>query len=140
MKHSSLWMIFKKFLYSYGIPIFIEYSFLFTRFRARKTILGARLCMWEVIPLKEQTCTLLIITWYGGIKCTKFVLKFLIGKNALSISVLFTAPFLYIKLFQFMWWLPSMDQELALENSSSAAIINYLKSAKYLNIRLRQIY
>ena len=40
----------------------------------------------------------------------------------------------------------AMDQELVLENSSSAAvymlpnIIIYLKAIKYLNIRLRQIY
>ena len=59
----------------------------YTRFCAHKIILGARLCIWEIVHLKEKTCTLLI-TWYGGRKCTKLVSKPLIAKNCLSISVL----------------------------------------------------
>ena len=31
-------------------------------FRARKTVLGARVCTWEIVPIKEETYTLLIIT------------------------------------------------------------------------------
>ena len=59
----------------------------YTRFCAHKIILGARLCIGELVHLKEKTCTLLI-TWYGGRKCTKLVSKPLIAKNCLSISVL----------------------------------------------------
>ena len=41
---------------------FIDYKFLYTRFRARKTVLGARPCTWEIRCVNEQTSTLLIIT------------------------------------------------------------------------------
>ena len=57
---------------------------------------------------KEQMCMLRITTWYNGRKCTKLVSKFLAAKNGLSISVLCTAPFLKIILFQFTWRLPSI--------------------------------
>ena len=57
---------------------------------------------------KEKMCMLLITTWYNGRKCTKLVSKFLVAKNGLSFSVLCTAPFLKIILFQFTWWLPSI--------------------------------
>ena len=30
---------------------------------AHKTVLGVRPCMWEIVPIKEQACTLLILTW-----------------------------------------------------------------------------
>ena len=66
----------------------------YTRFLARKTVLGARPCTWEIAPVKEQKCTLLITTWYGGRKCIKLVFKPLAAKSGLSISVLCTAPFL----------------------------------------------
>ena len=54
---------------------FINYKFLCTRFRARKTVLGARSCAWKIVHVKEQMCTLLIITRHGGRNCTKLVLK-----------------------------------------------------------------
>ena len=50
--------------------------------------------MWEIVHKKEQTCTLVIITSYGGRNCAKLVLKPLAAKNGLSISVLYIAPFL----------------------------------------------
>ena len=65
-------------------------------------------CTWKIVHIKEQTCTLLIITWYGDRNCTKLVLKPLAAKNGLSVSVLYIAPFLQIILFQFTWWLPSI--------------------------------
>ena len=43
--------------------------------------------------LGAHPCTLLIIT-YGSRNCTKLILKFLIAKNSLSISVLHIVPFL----------------------------------------------
>ena len=61
---------------------FINYNFLYMRFRARKTDLGARPCMCDIVPVKEQTCNLSIVTWCGRRKCTKLVLKPLAGKNA----------------------------------------------------------
>ena len=64
------------------------------RFGARKTVLGARSCTWEIVLVKEQTRTLLIITSYGSRNCTKLVLKHFAAKNGPSISVLCTAPFL----------------------------------------------
>ena len=69
-------------------------NFSYTRFCACKTILGACPCMWEIMPVKEQTYMSLIITWYGGRKCTKLVLKPLAAKSDLSFSVLCTTPFL----------------------------------------------
>ena len=65
---SSLYIVFR-------LQAFINYNLLYTRFHAHKIALGARLCMWESVHVKEQMCTLLIITWYGGRNCTKLVLK-----------------------------------------------------------------
>ena len=55
------------------------------------------LCTWEIVPMKERTCTLLIITWHGCSKCTKLVLKPLAAKNGRSISVLCTDFSPYIR-------------------------------------------
>ena len=33
----------------------MNYIFLYTRFRARKTVLDARPCMWKIVPVREQT-------------------------------------------------------------------------------------
>ena len=55
---------------------------------------------------KEQTCMLLIITWYSSRNCTKLVLKPLAAKNGLSISILCTASFQKIILFQFTVYYP----------------------------------
>ena len=75
-----------------SVARFENYNFSYTRFRARKTVLGARPSTCETVSFKEQTCTLLIITWYGGRKFTKSVLKPLAGKHYRSMSVLCTAP------------------------------------------------
>ena len=72
------------------IQAFINYNFWYTRFRALKSVLGARLCT----HVKYGTCTLLVLIWYDSKNCTKLVLKALAAKNSLSISVLYTAPFL----------------------------------------------
>ena len=55
------------------------------------------LCTWEIVPIKERTWTLLIITWHGCSKCTKLVLKPLAAKNGRSISVLCTDFSPYIR-------------------------------------------
>ena len=47
---------------NYEFQVFINHDFLRTRFRACKIVLGARPCTWEIVHIKEQTCTLLIIT------------------------------------------------------------------------------
>ena len=73
---------------------FINYNFSCTKYRARKTVLGARRYTLEIVHVKEQTSTLLIITWYGSKNCAKLVLKPLLAKNGLYISVLCIAPFL----------------------------------------------
>ena len=65
---------------------FINYSLLCTRFRAFKIALLARPFTWEIRHAKEQTCTLLIITWYISINCTKLVLKPLAARNGLCFS------------------------------------------------------
>ena len=62
---------------------FINLNFLCMRFGAYKTVLGACLCMLEIVHVKEQTCTLLIMTWYGGRNCAKLVLKSLAAKDHL---------------------------------------------------------
>ena len=57
---------------------FINYNFLlmnFIRFHAHQTVLGARLPTWEIEHVKEQTCMLLIITWYSGRNCKTWQLK-----------------------------------------------------------------
>ena len=83
------------FLCKFNIQAFINYNFLYTRFCACKTVLGAHRCTWEIVPIKEQMCTLLIITLCSNRKCTKLVLKLLAAKNGLSISVLCIAPFVH---------------------------------------------
>ena len=40
---------------------FINYNFLYARFFACKTILGARPRMWQIVPVKEQMCMSLLI-------------------------------------------------------------------------------
>ena len=72
---------------------FINYNFLFTGFCARKTILRACLCTWEIVQVKEGTDTLLLITWFGSRNCAKSVFKSLAAKKSLSIRVLCTVPF-----------------------------------------------
>ena len=72
---------------------------MYTRFRARKTVLGASLSKLKIVHVKQQPCTLLIITWYGGRNCTKLVLKPLEAKNRFSTSVLCTVPFLWLHCF-----------------------------------------
>ena len=47
--------------------------------------MGARPGTWEIVHVKEQTCTLLI-TWYSGRNCIKLVLKPLAAKNGLCFS------------------------------------------------------
>ena len=58
----------------------------------------AHTCMWDIMHIKKkQTCMLLIIIWYDGRNleiCTKLVLKPLVVKISLSISVLCIGPFL----------------------------------------------
>ena len=41
---------------------FINYNFSCTSLSARKTVLSARTCAWEIVQVKKKTCTLLIIT------------------------------------------------------------------------------
>ena len=36
--------------------VFINYKLSCTTFRTCKTILEARLCLWEIVHVKEQTC------------------------------------------------------------------------------------
>ena len=60
----------------------------YTRFHTCKAVLGARPCTWKIEQVNKQTCTLLIITWYGGRNCTKLVLKPLVAQNGLSVTVL----------------------------------------------------
>ena len=71
---------------------FINYNFSYARFRVRETVLGACPCTWEIVHVKEQMCTLLIITWYGGRNCTKLVLKPLVTKNGLFQSCVLLLP------------------------------------------------
>ena len=77
---------------------FINYNSSCTRFCACKTVLDPCLCAWEIVQVKEQTCTLLVIT-YGSRNYTKLVLKPLAAKSGLSISILCIAPFLRLYYF-----------------------------------------
>ena len=65
---------------------FINYSLLCTRFRAFKIALLARPFTWEIRHAKEQTCTLLKITWYISINRTKLLLKPVAARNGLCFS------------------------------------------------------
>ena len=68
------------------LQAFINYNFSCTRFRARKTVLRARPCTWEIVHVKEQIYRLLIITWYRGKNWTQLILKPLAG-NSLTASL-----------------------------------------------------
>ena len=76
---------------------------------------------------KKLTCILLIITWCRGRKCTRFVLKHFEDKNGFSFSVLCTAPFLQIILFQLTWWLHSILVQYAIYLHSNTTIFDKLK-------------
>ena len=54
----------------FQIQAFRDYNFLKTKFCVHKTVLGAHPYTWEMVHVKEQTCTLLIIARYGGRNCT----------------------------------------------------------------------
>ena len=126
-------------------------------FPACKTVLGARPCTGEILQVKEQVCTLLILTWWGDRNFTKLVLKSLEAKNGLSISVLYITPFLQIVRFQFTWWLLSIlvhylinwndkrCSECSIWTMDSCCLhtlkYHYLfEGCKVLSIRLRKIY
>ena len=98
-------------------------QFLYLRFCACKTFFR---CMWEIINVKGQMCTLLITTWHQSRNCTKLILKPLAAKNSLSISVLCIASSLYIT-FNFTWWLPSIHVHYAIYLHSSSTIFDKLK-------------
>ena len=51
---------------TYELAGFYKLWLLYTRFCARKTILDARQCTWGIMHIKEETCLLLIITWYSS--------------------------------------------------------------------------
>ena len=53
---------------------FINYNFSYMRFHARKTVLVACPCTWEIVLVKGQMCMLLILTCSSR-KCTNLVLK-----------------------------------------------------------------
>ena len=61
-------------------------------FCARPAILGARLWTLEIVYVKVQMWTLLIITWYGSRNCTKLILK----DSALTMSSLFQSCVLFL--------------------------------------------
>ena len=75
--------------------------------------------------VKEQTCTLLILTCYSSRNCTKLVLKPLAAKKDLSISVLCSAPADYT--IQFIWWILSIHVHYAIFLQSSATIFDWNK-------------
>ena len=122
---------------------------MYTRFCACKTVLGARLWTWEIVPVKEQTCTLLIITLYDSRKYTlhKLVLKpclfqsyVLLLSSRLSYYSLHDdySPFLYTTWSIYIAGLPFLiirngkqcsksnilttNHDHVLENSSSAVV------------------
>ena len=119
------------------------------RFCPCKTILGAHLYKWEIMYIKEQISTLLIIT-YGGSNCTKqyfsFPADYTISVYMMSIPhfcSLYTTQSIYIAALPFLrnlkqWSKPNiltMDHDFVLETSSSAAVYTllntiYLKSHK----------
>ena len=103
----------------------MNYTFSYKRFSAHKTVLGEHLCKWETVPVKEQTCTLLIILWNSGRKCAKLVFKpFAVNPSS---SVLCIAPFVQITLFQLIWCLFSILVHSAIYLHSSATIFNEFK-------------
>ena len=85
---------------------FINYNFSYKRFTAHKNFSGEHLCKWETVPVKKQTCTLLITLWNSGRKCAKLVFKpFAVNQSS---SVLCITPFVQITLFQLIWCLFSI--------------------------------
>ena len=61
---------------------FINYNFFIHEISCTQNRFRARPCMCENVPVKEQTCNLWIITWWGRRNCTKLAWKPLAGKNA----------------------------------------------------------
>ena len=54
-------------IHVYGYPLGLHYrpsyiiNFHTQNFFAHKTVLGASPCTWEIVPIKEQTCMILMI-------------------------------------------------------------------------------
>ena len=86
-------------------------------------VLDACQCTCKIVPAKEQMCTLLI-TWYSSRKCIKSVLKSLVAKSSLPISVLCISIFLQIIIFKFSWLLPSILVHYANYLRSSANVFD----------------
>ena len=135
---------------------------MYTRFPARKTVIGARPRTWKIVHVREQICKCtLLMTWYDGRNCTKLVLKLLTVKNCLFQSsvlllsrtlyyfslhdyplTLYTTRSIYIVVLPFLsnWnekWcresnILTMAHELVLENSSSAAVYTISNTMIYL--------
>ena len=60
---------------------FINYNFFVHHISRMQNLFGTRPCTWEIVPVKGQMFTLLIITRYGDRTCTKLLLKLLAAKN-----------------------------------------------------------
>ena len=114
------------------------------RFCPCKTILGAHLYKWEIMYIKEQISTLLIIT-YGGSNCTKqyfsFPADYTISVYMMSIPhfcSLYTTQSIYIAALPFLInWnekqcsksnILTMDYNLVLGNSSPADVYTLLNT------------
>ena len=157
-----------------SLQVFVNYNFLNTRFRAHKIGTRAGLHVGNC-NRNKATCTLIIITWYDGRKCTKLVLNpwqlktvslfhacvLLLSCRLYYFSLhddyslfLYTMQSVYIAVLPFLInWnekqcsesnIMTIDHETSSSSSDAVNLllhtIIYLKTIKYLNIRLRQIH
>ena len=133
---------------------FINYNFSGTRFRTRKTVLGACPCTQVIVHAKEKKCTrmctckLLIISSYDGRNCTKLLSKLLAAKT----SSLFQSYVLLLCWRSYCFGLRNrflmnwnkkrccesntltMKHERVLENSSSATVYTLANTIIYLRL------
>ena len=81
--------------YSFGKiqnQAFINYNFFIYKILGMQNCFRWRPFMWEIVPIKEQTCMFLTLKWYGCRKCTKLISKPWAATNGLPVSVLCIAP------------------------------------------------
>ena len=99
---------------------FVNYNFPCTqnRFRCTSVHVGSR-------AHKRADVAYLIITWYGDRNCIKLVLKPLAAEK--GISVIYVVLFLYIMLFQFIWWLPLIFVQCATYLNNNGTIFWWIE-------------
>ena len=108
---------------------FVNYNFCIWYFVHAKPFLGARPYTWEIVHVKKQTCTLLIVERWKGLSCVQ-LLSFRLYYFSLHDDY---PPFLYIMRTIYIAALPGLD------NYHKIAVRDYVSLPKLGQIR-KSIY